>query len=146
MEKTRILNILLVEDNEADAKIALRAFGEAKVKNRIFVAKDGQEALEYLTATGKYISRREFPFPDIILLDINLPKLSGLELLKKIKSSPQLRAVPVVMLSSSEDEKDIRESYLSYASSYIRKPLGYDDFVKAIEIFNCYWNILVNLP
>lgn len=140
------IDILLVEDTEADVKITMRAFKKARLKNNVFVVRDGQEALDYLYHQGPYADVKKFPYPDLILLDINMPKLNGYDVLKKIKGDPQLCATPVVMLTSSKSEEDIMKTYQSGATSYIQKPVNYEEFVKVIVGFNIYWNIITKLP
>ncbi len=140
------IDILLVEDNEADVKITLRAFNKAKLKNNIYVVYDGQEALDYLSHQGKFADQKIYPRPDLILLDINMPKKNGFEVLKEIKESVSYRTIPVVMLTSSKNEADIVTSFKNGAASYIPKPVLYDDFAKVVEGFNFYWHIVNKLP
>ena len=140
------INILLVEDNEADVKITLRAFAKAKLKNTIYVINDGQEALDFVQHKGKYQDRERFPRPDLILLDIKLPKLDGFQVLQNLKKDLQYSSIPVIMLTSSKNEEDIAKSYKNGAASFIPKSVNYNDFVKIIEGFNFYWHIINKLP
>jgi len=142
----RPLNILLVEDNEADVKIALRAFSKARIKNTIYVVSDGQEALDFIYHEGKYQDRSKFPTPDLILLDIKMPKMDGFQVLEKIKNDLQYNFIPVIMLTSSKNEEDIARSYKYGAASFIQKPVNYESFVKVVESFNYYWHIVNKLP
>ena len=142
----RPIDILLVEDNEADIKITLRAFKKAKLSNNIYVARDGQEALDFVYHQGKYQDKEKFPRPDLILLDIKMPKLDGLAVLGKLKADSECSLIPVVMLTSSEREEDVVKSYEGGAASYIPKPVNYEDFVKIVDGFNFYWNIINKLP
>lgn len=140
------IDILLVEDTEADIKITLRAFKKARLRNNIYVCHNGQEALDFLYHQGDYKDAQQYPRPDLILLDINMPKLNGFEVLQKIKADPAYCAIPVVMLTSSKNESDIVSSYQKGATSFIQKPVEYEDFVKVVEGFNFYWNIVNKLP
>ena len=142
----RPIDILLVEDNEADVKITLRAFQKAKVKNNIYVANDGQEALDFIHHEGKYQDPKKFPCPDLILLDINMPKMNGFEVLKKLKSNPQFNFILVVMLTSSKNEEDVMKSYQNGAVSFIPKPVDFEAFIKVVDGFNFYWHIINKLP
>jgi two-component system response regulator len=140
------IDILLVEDNEADIKIALRAFQKAKIKNNIFVVRDGQEALDYMYHQNQYASQPKFSYPDMILLDIQLPKLTGFDVLQVLKKDDKLKAIPVVALTSSKNDKDVIKSYSYGAVSYIQKPVDYQEFEKTVEAFNYYWCIINKLP
>lgn len=143
---TEPIDILLVEDNEADVKITLRAFQKSKIKNNIFVVNDGQEALDFVFYRGKYVDREKFPRPDLILLDINMPKMGGFEVLSRLKADPRFNFIPVVMLTSSKSDQDVFKSYRDGAVSFISKPVGFEDFVRVIEGFNFYWHIINKLP
>ena len=140
------IDILLVEDNEADVKITLRAFKKARLRNNVFVVRDGQLALDFVYHQGEYQDKTKFPRPDLILLDINMPRLNGYEVLQKLKSDPSFCAIPVVMLTSSKNEDDVMKTYQWGATSYIQKPVDYDSFVKVVDGFNFYWNIINKLP
>ena len=140
------IDILLVEDNEADIKITLRAFQKAKIKNHVHFVNDGQEALDFIRHEGKYQDREKFPRPDLILLDINMPKLSGFEVLSRLKTDSRFNFIPVVMLTSSKNDEDVLKSYKNGAVSFIPKPVSFKDFVKLVEGFNFYWHIVNKLP
>ena len=142
----RLLDILLVEDNEADVKITLRAFEKAKLKHRVHVANDGQEALDFIRHQGKYKDSSELPTPDLIILDIKMPKVDGFGVLEGLKEDSRYKHIPVIMLTSSRNEQDILKSYKSGASSFIPKPVKYEDFVKVVDIINSYWNTISRLP
>ncbi|OGW80257.1 MAG: hypothetical protein A3G33_06180 [Omnitrophica bacterium RIFCSPLOWO2_12_FULL_44_17] len=140
------INILLAEDNEADVKITLRAFDKARLKNNIFVVRDGEEALDFIYHRGKYSDATRYPKLDLVLLDIKMPKVDGLEVLKKLKSDPVFKMLPVVMLTSSKNEQDIVTSYMDGASSYIPKPVSFQEFIEVVNGFNFYWQIISKLP
>ena len=125
--------ILLVEDNADDEQLTLRAMRQSEVPNIIRVARDGAEAIDHLYGVG---AKR---LPDLILLDLKLPKLSGLEVLKKIRSEESTKAMPVVILTSSDEERDIVESYSLGANSYIRKPVDFDEFIDGVRQLGVYW-------
>jgi len=140
------IDILLVEDTEADIKITLRAFKKARLRNNIYVCHNGQEALDFLYHQGDYKDAAQYPRPDLVLLDINMPKLNGYEVLQKLKADPAYCMIPVIMLTSSKSEEDIVKSYQKGATSYIQKPVEYEAFVRIVEGFNFYWNIVNKLP
>ena len=143
MNNAKHVEILLVEDNNGDLFLTKRAFSKAKIANNISVAKDGDEALQILKQQGSY---KDMPRPDIILLDINLPKKNGQEVLTEIKKDDDLKTIPVIMLSSSEAQEDVLNSYKAQASGYIKKPIdlkGLHDVITAIEDF---WFTVVRLP
>jgi CheY-like chemotaxis protein len=144
--ETDAINILLVEDNEADVQIAARAFSKSKRKNNIYVVNDGQEALDFIYHKGKYQDKEKFPIPDLILLDIKIPKLDGFQVLERIKNNLEYNYIPVVMLTSSKDEEDIAKSYRNGAASFIPKPVNYEEFVKIVDGFNFYWHAISKLP
>ncbi|WP_309396522.1 response regulator [Cerasicoccus maritimus] len=141
--KNALVNILLVEDNPGDVILTKEAFAENKLRNEIHVASDGAEALAYLRREAGYEST---PRPDIILLDLNLPKLGGREVLKAIKSDPKLKSIPVVILTTSADEVDICEAYRAHANCFITKPVDLDQFLKAIQTVHSFWIDIVKLP
>jgi len=142
----RPIDILLAEDNQYDADITLRVFEEAKLKNNVYVVKDGKEALDFVYHEGNYQDAKKFPRPDLILLDIKMPKVDGFQVLEKLKSDLQYKVIPVIMLTSSKTDEDMAENYDNSAASYMQKPVNYDDFVKAIDGFNFYWYIINKLP
>ena len=134
--------ILLVEDNADDEELTIRTLQKNHLKNKIVVVRDGVEALDYLFGTGEYSDRDLSVSPVLIMLDIKLPKLNGLEVLKKIKSDSRTSIVPVVMLTSSDEEKDLIESYQLGANSYVRKPVDFSEFQKSIRQLALYWVLL----
>jgi two-component system response regulator len=138
-------NILLVEDNNDDAELTLRAFKRANVKNPLVRARDGEEALDYLFGRGTYAGRDVRDLPAVALLDINMPKISGLDVLKTIRADERTRHLPVVILTSSNEEKDRINAYTNFANSYVIKPVDYDQFVRAASQLGLYWLVL-NAP
>ena len=145
MTITNEIEILLVEDNPNDVELTLRALKKNNLTNRVHVVKDGAEALEYIFATGPYAYRKIEDHPRVILLDLKLPKVDGLEVLRKIKSDERTKVIPVVVLTSSKEEMDLVESYKLGANSYITKPVDFESFVKAISELGLYW-LLLNQP
>jgi CheY-like chemotaxis protein len=139
------VEILLVEDNPEDLKLALRALKKAALTNRIEVARDGEEALEFIFCEGAYASRKIEDIPKVILLDLKLPKVDGLEVLQRIKGDPRTKAIPVVVLTSSREQNDVVRSYNYGVNSYIVKPVNFDSFAKAVEELGLYW-LLLNHP
>jgi two-component system response regulator len=139
------VEILLIEDNPNDVEITLHAFRKHNLSNRIHVVRDGEEALEFVFCTGRYASRDIHSSPKIILLDLKLPLIDGLEVLRQIKGDPQTKKIPVVVLTSSRQEQDIVNSYDLGVNSYIVKPLDFDQFTEAARILGLYW-VLLNQP
>jgi len=137
--------ILLVEDNDDDAELAVRAFQRAKVTNLLVRARDGEDALEYLFARGKYAGRDVHQLPAVMLLDINMPKIGGLEVLKAIRADDRTKHLPVVILTSSNEDNDRASAYRHFANSYVLKPTDYDEFVVAASQLGRYWMVL-NAP
>ncbi|MBL0884314.1 MAG: response regulator [Chitinophagaceae bacterium] len=137
------LEILLVEDNEGDIRLTIEAFKEAKIRNHIRVVRDGEEALAYLKKEAAYA---DVQTPDIILLDINLPKVDGKEVLHELKKSPILKRIPVIMLTTSSAELDVQESYANHANSYVIKPVDLGKFMEVIRSIEEYWISIVKLP
>ena len=137
--------ILLVEDNPNEAELTRRALQKAHVTNELAIATDGQEALDYLFGTGAYADREVSQLPALTLLDLNLPKLSGLEVLRRIRSDKSTRRISVVILSSSREESDVTAAYDSGANSYTHKPHDFQQFVKTIESLGTYW-LTINEP
>lgn len=137
--------LLLVEDNPDDEALAVRALKKNHVLNEVIVVRDGVEALDYLYGTGKYEGRDVAKQPEVILLDLKLPKVDGLEVLKRIRSDERTKYLPVVVLTSSSEEKDLVESYKLGANSYIRKPVDFQQFSDAIQQLRLYWLVL-NVP
>lgn len=135
-------SILLIEDNPDDVALTLRAFKKNNIMNRVVVAKDGVEALDYLFCTGEYADRDIEDTPQIILLDLKLPKVNGLEVLKRIREDERTRLLPVVILTSSNEQTDLMEGYSLGANSYIRKPVDFDQFMEAVRQLGLYWLVL----
>ena len=131
--------ILLVEDNPDDEALTLRALQKNNVGNQIVVVRDGLEALDYLFAKNDYADRDPNDLPQLILLDIKLPKMDGLEVLRQIRANPRTRLLPVVILTSSREEQDLIEGYKSRVNSYIRKPVNFTQFVETIRELGLYW-------
>lgn len=138
--------ILLVEDNRDDEALALRAFRNSGVKNEVVVVRDGVEALDYLFAKGQYADRNASDHPAVVLLDLKLPKLNGLEVLKEIRASANTRRLPVVILTSSKEDRDLIESYNLGANSYVRKPVDFNEFAEAVSKLGVYWLLLNEIP
>lgn len=138
--------ILLVEDNADDEALTLRALHKSKVANKIVVARDGAEALDYLFCTGGYAGRDPTELPQVILLDLKLPKVDGLEVLRRVRSDPRTRMLPIVILTSSREEQDLVNAYSSGANSYVRKPVDFNQFVGAIGQLGLYWLVINESP
>ena len=138
--------ILLVEDNPDDVDLTLRAFRKNNISNEIVVARDGVQAIEYLSSTGMYSGNTADDLPQLVLLDLHLPKVSGLEVLRAIRADPRIRLMPVVVLTSSSEEPDIISSYQLGANSYIRKPVDFDQFLEAARQLGLYWLVLNQSP
>jgi two-component system response regulator len=138
--------ILLVEDNPLDEKLALRAFEKSRVANEVVVAHDGVEALDYLFGTGKYTGRNARDMPQVMLLDLKLPKIDGLEVLRRVRADERTQYLPVVVLTSSDEQKDLVDSYRLGTNSYVRKPVDFGQFVAAIDTLGLYWLVLNRVP
>jgi two-component system, chemotaxis family, response regulator Rcp1 len=137
------IDILLVEDSPSDIDLTREALEDARVRNNLSVVTDGVEALAFVRREGKYV---DAPHPDLILLDLNLPKKDGREVLAEIKSDPNLRRIPVVVLTTSEAEQDIVESYNLHANCYVRKPVDLDAFLEVVRSIDTFWLAIVKLP
>lgn len=137
------VKILLVEDNPADVRLTQEVFKDANVYNDLYVARDGVEAISFLRKKGKYKAK---PRPDLILLDLNLPKKDGREVLREIKTDNELKSIPVVILTISQAEKDIIDTYNHYANCYINKPVDLDQFVEVVKSIKDFWLTKVKLP
>lgn len=133
--------ILLVEDNPDDEALTLRAFRKNNIKNEIVVARDGVEALDYLFATGEHAGREEGA-PQVILLDLKLPRIDGLEVLRRVRSDDRTKLIPVVILTSSKEEQDLVDGYSLGCNSYVRKPVNFDEFMEAARQLGMYWLLL----
>jgi two-component system response regulator len=139
--KYRELVVLIVEDDPDDLELTLHTFGEARITNPIEVARDGQEALDYIFCRGAHSGREAVP-PRLILLDLKLPKIGGIEVLRAIKADPRTKAIPVVILTSSREERDLIEGYQLGANSYIQKPVDFAQFQKTIREMGYYWLVV----
>ena len=138
--------ILLVEDNADDEALTLRALNKNKVANRIIVVRDGAEALDFLFCRGTYADRDPHDLPQITLLDLKLPKVDGLEVLRQVRANPHTQLLPIVILTSSREEQDMIKAYTNGANSYVRKPVDFNEFVEAIGRLGLYWLILNEAP
>jgi CheY-like chemotaxis protein len=139
------VEILIVEDNARDLELTMRALQKHHLSNRVFAVRDGEQALDFLFARGEFAERRTGDGPHVIFLDLKLPKLDGIEVLREIKSDERTRAIPVVMVTSSAQERDVVESYRLGVNSYVVKPIDFDCFVKTIADLGFYW-LAVNHP
>jgi two-component system response regulator len=139
------VEILLVEDNPNDVELTLHALKKHNLANRIQVVRDGAEALEFLFATGAYAGRDIKEIPKVVLLDLKLPKVDGLEVLRRVKGDPRTRMIPIVILTSSHEERDLAEGYHLGVNSYIVKPVDFDQFTEAVRQLGLYW-VLLNHP
>jgi CheY-like chemotaxis protein len=138
--------ILLVEDNESDEELTLRALRKNNVGNQVIVTRDGAAALDFLFGRGAYAGRDTRELPQVVLLDLNLPKLSGIEVLRAIRANEQTKLLPVVILTSSKEDSDLAGGYASGANSYIVKPVDFNQFVEAVRQLGLYWLILNQRP
>jgi two-component system, response regulator len=145
MSATTSVEILLVEDNPQDLELTQRALRRANLTNCIHIARDGAEALEFLFCEGAHAARKIEDGPKVILLDLKLPKLDGLQVLKRIKSDPRTKSIPVVVLTSSKEQNDVVESYRLGVNSYIVKPVNFERFAAAVQEVGMYW-VLLNHP
>ena len=141
--KVNVINILLVEDNPGDRRLTVEALKEAKIGNELHAVNDGAAAIAFLRRQGKYV---DAPRPGLILLDLNLPKMDGREVLKEIKQDPSLKSIPVVILTTSEAEEDIIKTYDSHANCYITKPVDFEQFMKVVRSIQDFWVTIVQLP
>lgn len=141
-EKMKLAHILLVEDNEGDILLTLDAFEECRVKTEISIARNGQEALDFLFKRGAFTEVKK---PDLILLDINIPIFNGHEVLQQIKADLKLKKIPVIMLTTSSDEQDLNKAYESHCNSYVKKPLDMNDFLSAILKIEAFWLQITSL-
>jgi two-component system response regulator len=143
--ETKEVEILLVEDNATDAELTIRALKKNNLANNLVWVKDGAEALDFLFATGAYAGANITSLPKVILLDLRLPKVDGMEVLRRVKAEKSTRAIPVVVLTSSKEDRDVAESYQLGVNSFISKPVGFEDFAKTVSELGFYW-LLVNRP
>jgi CheY-like chemotaxis protein len=140
------IEILLVEDDPQDVRLTLRELQRENLRSRIIVARDGEEALDVLFCRGAFQERSPHNPPKLVLLDLKLPKLGGLQVLREIKSKPETRAIPVVVMTSSGEERDIVESYKLGVNSYIQKPMDFDQFRQTVKSLGLYWMVVNRLP
>jgi two-component system response regulator len=140
------VEILLVEDNPNDVELTIHAFKRHRITNHVHVVRDGAEALEFLFGTGTYADRGANSRPKVILLDLKLPKVDGLEVLRTIKADPRTKSIPVVVLTSSREESDIVESYKLGVNSYIVKPVDFEQFTESVRLLGLYWIVLNEPP
>ncbi len=145
MERRMNRNILLVEDNPDDVELTLRALKQYNIRNEIIVVRDGAEALDYLFATGAYSDRDTTTMPAVVILDLKLPKVNGLEVLQRMRADERTQLVPVVILTSSKEEQDMINGYKFGANSYVRKPVDFTQFVEAARQLGLYW-LVINEP
>lgn len=137
------VEVLLVEDNPGDVRLTREALKEGKVRNNLSVVSDGVEALAFLRREGRYAGA---PRPDVILLDLNLPRKDGREVLQEVKADPALRSIPVVILTTSDAERDIAQAYALHANCYIKKPVDLDQFITVVQSIENFWFTIVKLP
>lgn len=145
MIEDQIVEILLVEDNPDDVRLALRALQAKNISNHVQVVRDGEQALDFVYARGAFAGRNPARRPRVVLLDLKLPKIDGMEVLRTIKSDPDLKSIPVVVLTSSDEDRDIVESYRLGVNSYIRKPVDFAQFTDTMSQLGYYW-LLLNQP
>ena len=146
MNENNAVELLLVEDNPQDLELTLRALQKAHIANRIQIARDGVEALDYIFGEGAFAGRRIEDAPRVILLDLKLPKVDGLEVLQRIKGDPRTKTIPVVILTSSKEQRDVVESYRLGVNSYIVKPVNFEGFTAAVRDLGLYWLLLNEAP
>lgn len=146
MNNYNAVEILIVEDNPNDAELTIRALKKHKLANNLYLVEDGAEALDFLFCRGKYESRHPAQPPKVIFLDLKLPKVSGLEVLREIRNDPTTRKLPVVVVSSSKEDPDIKAAYELGANSYVVKPVDFDDFVGAMSQLGLYWLVVNEQP
>ena len=146
MSKMEDAEILLVEDNPNDVELALRALKKQNLDSKVFVVRDGAEALDFIFASGNYAARKIDNRPKVVLLDLKLPKVDGIEVLRKVKANERTRNIPIVMLTSSQEERDVAESYRLGVNSYIVKLVDFNHFVHAVGELGIYWNLLNRVP
>lgn len=143
---TEVIEILLVEDNPYDAELTINALRSKNLANNLHHVEDGAEALDFFFCKGKYSKRNANNSPKLVLLDLKMPKLSGLEVLKRVKEDERTREIPVVVLTSSKEEPDVKEAYRLGVNSYIVKPVGFENFLGAVVDLGMYWLVLNNPP
>jgi CheY-like chemotaxis protein len=142
----RVITIIMADDDADDRELAREAFEECRLANEVHFVEDGEELIEYLCRSGKYINMPETPLPALILLDLNMPRKDGREALKEIKANPDLRRIPIVVLTTSKAEEDILRTYDLGVNSYITKPVTFESLVETIKVLGKYWFEIVELP
>ncbi len=140
------VEILLVEDNPQDVELTLRALKKSNLANKVSVVRDGAEALDFVFATGPYADRKDNRLPKVVFLDLKLPKVDGLEVLRRLKADPNTKLIPIVILTSSKEERDVMQSYQLGVNSYIVKPVDFEKFVSSISELGLYWLVLNQFP
>lgn len=140
------IKILLVEDNLQDIEITRRAFAKGQLRNELIVVRDGEEALDYLYRRGRFEDPATSPRPGMILLDLNLPKVGGMEVLQQIKQDAQLRSIPVIVMTVSQREEDVVRSYDLGVNTYIQKPVEFENFMRVVNAIEEYWIVIATLP
>jgi two-component system response regulator len=138
--------ILLIEDDPDDEALTLLVLERSKIRNKVFVVRDGAEALDFLFCTNKYADRDPHDLPQLILLDIKLPKMDGLEVLRRLRADKRTNLLPVIILTSSKEEQDVVEAYKSGANSYVRKPVDFNQFAESVRELGMYWLVLNEAP
>jgi two-component system response regulator len=138
--------LLLVEDNASDEKLTIRAFNKSNVANEIVVVRDGEEALEYLFGTGRYDGRDVIDLPAVVLLDLKLPRIDGLEVLRRVRADERTKLIPVIILTSSKEDEDRTRGYSLGANAYVRKPVAFSEFTEAIRTLGLFWLVLNEPP
>jgi two-component system response regulator len=146
MSEARAVEILLVEDTPGDLELALRALRKANLGNRIEIARDGAEAIDFIFCEGAHADRKIEDHPKLIMLDLKLPKIDGLDVLRRIKSDPRTKSIPVVVLTSSKEQSDVMESYQLGVNSYVVKPVSFEEFAAAVQELGLYWLLLNQAP
>ncbi len=146
VDNAKVVRVLLVEDDLEDIEITRRAFKEGRIANPLDVVRDGEEAMEFLRHTGRHADASKAPRPGLILLDLKMPRLDGREVLKLIKRDPELRRIPVVVLTTSSEEADVLECYDNGANTYITKPVEFDNFLQAVITLGQYWLLIAEIP
>lgn len=146
VEHKERIPVLLVEDDDDDIRLTQRAFTKGRILNKLYIVKDGEEAMEFLEHRCRYADPQQSPEPGIILLDLNMPRMDGREVLKKIKTNKKLRHIPIVILTTSNHENDVRDCYEYGANTFITKPVEFDSFLKAVVALGEYWLEIARLP
>lgn len=144
--KGKPVDILLVEDNPDHVELTIKALKENNVLNEIYIVRDGQEALDFMYHRGSYTDKERFPRPGLILLDIKLPKVDGLDVLKRLKGDKRFKSIPIIMLTTSDRDEEIVRSYEDGANSYVVKPVNFEEFMKKVRDMRLYWTIINSLP